>query len=324
MNVSLQKDFECLIEEQKILGKSPQGKEFADFERWLKEFPENSKIINLWKRESLNFLDRDMVRELSHRSITKGNLKEAFLIVMVWGYSGDARGPARVRLIMEQLNFLSSLERTIELLANKKIAEAYECLVVSGPKHLSTSFGSKLLYFFSTPDDEIQPLIFDRRIFLVLDKLGLSVGKSAVLTSKQYMDYLNLASEMAQKYSIPISQVEEHLFIFSGLVSGNYSWKRMFSFQMMSEDQKNKLALHLANTFSSYLENPQVLINGNGGGQYGGYVATGTLLGIKYELHAMTNKRVNLIEPELVRIDWDLVLLRGIARTVRDLLVVTN
>ena len=117
MNVALLKDFECLIEEQKILAQSPQGKEFADFERWQKEFPEFNESLKKWARESLNFLDRANVRELSHRSISEGNLTEAFLIVMIWGYSGDARGPARTRLIIEQPNFLESLKLALEFLA---------------------------------------------------------------------------------------------------------------------------------------------------------------------------------------------------------------
>ena len=37
MNDHLLKDFECLVEEQKIIGVSPQGKEFADFDRWIKD-----------------------------------------------------------------------------------------------------------------------------------------------------------------------------------------------------------------------------------------------------------------------------------------------
>ena len=324
MNVALLKDFECLIEEQKILAQSPQGKEFADFEGWQKEFPEFSESLNKWSRESLNFLDRANVLELSHRSISEGNLTEAFLIVMVWGYSGDARGPARTRLIIEQPNFLESLKLALEFLAENKIAEAYESLVVSGPKHLSTSFGSKLLYFFATPNEKIHPLIFDRRIFVILEELGMPVGNSPVLTSKQYMNYIELASSLALKYSLSIGEIEEHLFIFSGVINGNYSWKRKVTFESLSEDQRNSLAALLANTFASYLKDQQVLINGNGGGQYGGFVATGLIAEIEYELHATTNRNVNLIAPEFVRIHWDLVLLRGIAQSARDLLGITS
>ena len=324
MNEPLLKDFECLIDEQKILTESPQGKEFADFERWIQEFPEFSKTLRNWTRESLNFLDRATVREFSHRSISEGNLSEAFLIVMIWGYSGDARGPVRTRQIIEQPNFLESLNLSIGFLAKNKIVEAYESLVISGPKHLSTSFGSKLLYFFASSNDKVQPLIFDRRIFVILEKLGMSVGKSPVLTSKQYMDYIDLASNLAMKYSLSIGQVEEHLFIFSGLVNGNYTWKRKVTFETLSEEQRNRLASLLANTFSNYLKNPLVLINGNGGGQYGGYVATGSIAEIDYEIHATTNRNVNLISPEFVRVDWDLVLLRGIAQTVKDLIGITS
>jgi hypothetical protein len=53
-------------------------------------------------------------------------------------------------------------------------------------------------------------------------------------------------------------------------------------------------------------------------------VATGLLEGVEYELHSTTNRNVNLIEPEMIRIEWDLVLLRGIAQTVRDLLPINN
>jgi hypothetical protein len=174
-------------------------------------------------------LDRADVSEFSKHSIEVGNLAEAFLIVMIWGYSGDARGPARTRQIMEQPSFLDSLRISIDLLKKNEVAQAYECLVVSGPKHLSTSFGSKLLYFFSDSTEILKPLIFDRRIFQVLDELGMAVGKSPVLTSKQYMDYLELASRLAEKLNLSLSEVEEHLFIFSGLIAGNYGWKRKVS-----------------------------------------------------------------------------------------------
>ncbi|MTA07040.1 MAG: hypothetical protein F2522_05175, partial [Actinobacteria bacterium] len=219
------KDLECLIEEQKILGGSPQGREFADFDRWIQEFPEFESSFRNWTRETLNFLDRNSVRTIAQHSISQGKLVEAFLIVMTWGYSGDARGPARTRKIMEQANFEDSLSKTISFLNQDEISNAYEALIVSGPKHLSTSFGTKLLYFFSTSKGLIQPLIFDRRIFQVLIDLEMSVGKSPVLTVKQYMDYLELASKLADKYSISIGAVEEHLFILSGLSSGNYAWK---------------------------------------------------------------------------------------------------
>ena len=324
MNDRLLKDFECLVEEQKIIGVSPQGKEFADFDRWLKEFPEYSNSITQWNRRTLNFLDRADVSEFSQLSIELGNLAEAFLIVMIWGYSGDARGPARTRQIMEQPSFLDSLKISIDFLKKNEVAQAYDCLVVSGPKHLSTSFGSKLLYFFSDSTEILKPLIFDRRIFQVLDELGMAVGKSPVLTSKQYMDYLELASRLAEKLNLSLSEVEEHLFIFSGLIAGNYGWKRKVSFETLTDDQRNKLALLLANSFASRLSNPSILLNGNGGGQYGGYVATGLLEGVEYELHSTTNRNVNLIEPEMIRIEWDLVLLRGIAQTVRDLLPINN
>ena len=133
-----------------------------------------------------------------------------------------------------------------------------------------------------------------------------------------------LASRLAEKLSLSLSEVEEHLFIFSGLITGNYGWKRKVSFETLTDDQRNKLALLLANSFASRLSNPSILLNGNGGGQYGGYVATGLLEGVEYELHSTTNRNVNLIEPEMMRIEWDLVLLRGIAQTVRDLLPIKN
>ncbi|MCX6444866.1 MAG: hypothetical protein NTY85_04980 [Actinobacteria bacterium] len=320
MKAALLKDFECLIEEQKILGVSPQGKEFADFDRWIEEFPEFEKPLRIWTRETLNFLDRNSVREIAQRSILEGQIDFAFLIVMVWGYSGDARGPARTRLIMEQLNFSDSLLQSISFLNQNQILNAYESLVISGPKHLSTSFGTKLLYFFSNSENEVQPLIFDRRIFNILSDLDMSVGKSPVLTSKQYMDYLELASKLAKQYSISIGEIEEHLFILSGVSTGSYAWKRKISTEELSPDQRDKLAALLANTFVENLQNPIVLVNGNGGGQYGGYVATGLLGKVPYELHATTRTNINLIEPEMIRIEWDLVIQRGIAQTVRDLL----
>lgn len=321
MNEALLGDFECLIEEQLVIGQSPQGKEFADFDRWIREFSEFQEEISKWRRETLNFLDREAVRRICQRCISEGDLKGAFLIVMIWGYSGDARGPVRTRQITEQANFLKSIELSIELLGKNKIRDAYESLIVKGPKFLSTSFGSKILFFFSTSDAEIQPLIFDRRIFLILDKLGLTVGKSPVLTSKQYMDYLKMASELAKKYSISISQIEENLFILSGLNSGNYSWKRRVSFEFLNDEQQAKLAELLAKKFASRITNSNILLNGNGGGQYGGYVVTGEIGSEEYELHATTRNGVNLIKPDFTKLDWDSVLFRGIAQTVHDLAV---
>lgn len=319
MTEALRSDFECLIEEQSIIGQSPQGKEFADFDRWIREFSEYQEVVSQWKRETLNFLDREAVRRICQRCISESDLKGAFLIVMIWGYSGDARGPVRTRQITEQANFLKSLEATYKFLSKNQIQEAYESLIVNGPKFLSTSFGTKILYFFSTSNTDIQPLIFDRRIFLILDNLGLAVGKTPVLTSKQYMDYLRMASELAKNYSISIGQVEENLFILSGLNSGNYSWKRKVSFESFNAEQRDKLAALLAKKFASYATNSNILLNGNGGGQYGGYVVTGEIGSVEYELHASTSDGVNLIKPEFVRFDWDSVLFRGIAQSIRDL-----
>ena len=324
MTSTFLKDFEIMIEEQRIIGLSPQGSEFANFEKWLQEFPEYDQTIMRWVQQTLNFLDRSKVRELAKEALVRNRLDEAFLIVMVWGYSGDARGPARARRIIEEPNFEQSLQTCIEHLKKSRVLEAYESIVISGPKNLSTSFATKMLYFFCDDNCRPFPLIYDRRIFQILSKLELAVSKTPVLTGKQYLDYLALTASLAQKHLLSLEQVEEHLFIFSGLVAGNYSWKRPIDFETLGMESRDKLAFLLAETFASFLSNSEVLRNGNGGGQYGGFVVTGTWYGVDYELHTTTRQNVNIVKPEFTRYLWNLILLRGIPQTVRDLLSVDS
>jgi hypothetical protein len=322
MTSLLIKDFEIMIEEQRIIGLSPQGSEFANFEKWSQEFPEYRQTIMRWVQQTLNFLDRSKVRELAKEALVRNKLDEAFLIVMVWGYSGDARGPARARRIIEEPNFEQSLQTCIEHLKKNRVREAYESLVTSGPKNLSTSFATKMLFFFCEADSRPFPLIYDRRIFQILSQMELAVSKTPVLTGKQYLDYLELTASLAEKYQLSLEQVEEHLFIFSGLVAGNYSWKRPVDFETLQMESRDKLALLMSETFASFLDNSELLRNGNGGGQYGGYVVTGTFHGVDYELHTTTRQNVNIVKPEFTRYQWNLILLRGIPQTVRDLLSV--
>lgn len=320
MNIQLLRDFECLVGEQKILGKQAQGAVFADFSRWLEEFSEYEAKIVDWQRQTLNFLDGETVRRIASESIESNDLEIAFLVIMIWGYSGDARGPARTRRIMEQENFSASLKETIEALDANNIVKAYEALVQNGPKYLSTSFGSKVLYFFAPEESPLLPLIYDRRIFLILEELGLSVSKTAVLSTSQYMDYLKLANDLSCRYSISSSQVEEFLFILSAINSGNYSWNQEVIYESLSPNQREELSALLAHQFSLYLSGPTVIPNGNGGGQYGGYVSSGSLNEIEYELHATTESTVNLVKPDFLKVEWDRILRRGIAQSVRDLI----
>jgi hypothetical protein len=164
------------------------------------------------------------------------------------------------------------------------------------------------------------PLIYDRRIFLILEELGLSVSKTAVLSSSQYMDYLKLTHELSKKYAISASQVEELLFILSAINGGNYAWSQEVLYENLMPKQREELSALLAHQFASYLSGSTVMENGNGGGQYGGYVSSGTLNGIEYELHAATESTINLVKPEFLRLEWNRVLKRGIAQSVRDLI----
>lgn len=320
MNELLLKDFECLVREQKILGTQAQGAVFVDFQRWAAEFIEYQEKILKWQRQTLNFLDRASVRHLAAESIQSNDIDLAFLIIMIWGYAGDARGPARTRRIMEQENFTASLDLALKSLEVNDIAQAYEALVLTGPKYLSTSFGTKVLYYFASEKSPLMPLIYDRRIFVILEDLGLSVSKTAVLSSNQYLDYLKLTSDLASKYAIFPSQVEEFLFILSAITAGNYSWSQEVRYESLSADQRGELSALLSNQFASHLRGSTVLPNGNGGGQYGGFVSSGTLNEIDYELHATTESTVNLVKPDFLRVEWDRVLQRGIAQSARDLI----
>ncbi len=320
MNEQLFNDFECLVSEQRILGAQAQGAVFADFQRWAEEFKEYEEKILQWQGKTLNFLDRATVRTIASQNIQSEELDMAFLIIMIWGYAGDARGPARTRRIMEQEDFADSLKRANEFLQMNEIANAYDALVLNGPKHLSTSFATKILYFFSSVESPLMPLIYDRRISLILEELGLSVSKSAVLSSAQYLSYLKLAAELSNKYSIETGEVEELLFILSAITAGNYSWKQEVRYESLLPNQREELSALLAHHFASYLDGSAVMANGNGGGQYGGFVSTGTLNGIEYELHATTESTVNLVKPDFLRLEWNRVLKRGIAQSVQDLI----
>jgi len=320
MSETLIEEFEILLKEGQLIGQSPQGKEFADFDHWLSVFPEFASFFQNWSQRTLNFLDRKNVREIAQELILDNHLAQAFLLVMIWGYSGDARGPARVRLIMDQPNFIQALDSSIKSLKLNQVENAYDDLIVNGPKHLSTSFGTKLLYFFCEKNQQPTPLIFDKRIFDILNDLNFFPMKSPVLTSNQYMAYLRKISELADKYSLSTENIEEYLFIFSGIRSGNYSWKRHMDFHSLEDQQKNGLALLFSEYLATKLSDPSILPNGNGGGQYGGYVVTGTNRGAEWEIHIATHSSVNLIKPEFIRFDWNLILLRGIAQSTKDLI----
>lgn len=320
LNSQLNIDLECLIRERTILKLPPQGKQFADLDRWANEFPEYRNIITQWERETLNFLDRETVFRICVSCIDKGLWIEAFLIVMIWGYSGDARGPARVSVIVHQPDLSQHLRVAHNFLIQGDIASAYEALVVRGPKFLSTSFGTKILFFFSPRILAERPLIFDRRIFTILGKLGISVAKSPVLNTKQYLDFLDNAKELASKYQVSLSEVEEYLFILSGISVGNYTWLQKVDSQILNSSQLEELSLLFATTFAKYLNQAEVMINGNGGGQYGGFVTTGFRGNIEFEVHAASQSYVTLIKPTVVRNEWSAILERGISQSIRDLL----
>lgn len=313
-------DLECLIRERTILGVAPQGKQFADLDRWAREFPQYQEIITEWERKTLNFLDRDTVQELSLLCIEKGMWVEAFLIVMIWGYSGDARGPARVSAIVLQPELPLHLKVAHDYLLKGDIFNAYDSLVVRGPKFLSTSFGTKILFFFSPNNSTKRPLIFDRRIFVILEKLGIFVAKSPVLNTNQYMEFLVQAEKLATQFQISVSEIEEYLFILSGITVGNYSWMRKVDARYLEPSQLEELSHLFATTIAGYLQNPEILINGNGGGQYGGFVVTGLNKGNKFEIHVAAHGRVLLVKPTIAWNEWSAILERGISQSVRDLL----
>jgi len=143
-------DIAVQVQEWKILGKPRQGGIDWSLTSWVKEFPEHEVFLTQLKKRNLGLLDRHTVYGVVSEYLTKGELEVAFLVVMIWGFGFRGYGRFRSNKIIEDTNFISSLEKTVMALNKGDVISAYENLIENGPDGLGCAFGSKFLYF-ATP-----------------------------------------------------------------------------------------------------------------------------------------------------------------------------
>jgi hypothetical protein len=131
-------------------------------ERWIDAFPPDASMFaSLPER-----LDRTAVRRACVRAaVSPADAGRSFLAVMAWGYGRVGYGPFRVRRLLDAAPSVGAqLQAAASKVAEQQPVAAYACLGDHGAArlpHLGPAFGTKFLYFCSSPATR-PALILDR------------------------------------------------------------------------------------------------------------------------------------------------------------------
>jgi len=304
-------DIAVQVQEWKILGKPRQGGIDWSLKNWVKEFPEHEVFLTQLKKKNLGLLDRNTVYGVVSEYLTKGELEVAFLVVMIWGFGFRGYGRFRSNKIIEDTNFISSLEKTVMALNKGDVISAYENLIESGPDGLGCAFGSKFLYFAAPKNIENYPLIIDSLIGTAINNAGLSHINVQSLKADKYFELIKKFHEAAAFYEIHPDELEELLFTNVYKIYTSSDWA-IIQDSELTRNQKMSWAMLLATDIERKSHMTTVSRTFPGGGQYDC---------VRIQLYKQLDMEMNLngsifihSEP-LSRFDWSSAIKLGILKT---------
>jgi hypothetical protein len=304
-------DIAVQVQEWKILGKPRQGGIDWSLTNWVKEFPEHEVFLGQLKKKNLGLLDRNTVYGVVREYLAKGDLEVAFLVVMIWGFGFRGYGRFRSNKIIEDTNFISSLEKTVMALNKGDVISAYENLIENGPDGLGCAFGSKFLYFAAPRNIDNYPLIIDSLIGTAINNAGLSHINVQSLKADRYFKLIKQFHEAAAFYEIHPDELEELLFTNVYKIYTSSDWAIVQDSEL-TRRQKISWAMLLATDIERKSHMATVSRTFPGGGQYDC---------VRIQLYKQLDMEMNLngsifihSEP-VVRFDWSSAIKLGVLKT---------
>ena len=304
-------DIAVQVQEWKILGKPRQGGLDWSLANWVKDFPEHEVFLKQLKKKNLGLLDRNTVNGVVSEYLAKGELEVAFLVVMIWGFGFRGYGRFRSNKIIEDKNFISSLEKTVMALNKGDVISAYENLIENGPDGLGCAFGSKFLYFAAPKNMENYPLIIDSLIGTAINNAGLSHIGVQSLKADKYFELIKKFHEAAAFYEIHPDELEELLFTNVYKIYTSSDWAIVQDSEL-TRNQKMSWAMLLATDIERKSHSATVSRTFPGGGQY-------DCVRIKLYKHLDMEMNLNgsifMHSDPVSRFDWSSAIKLGILKT---------
>ena len=280
---------------------------------WIMEFPEYSEFLNDLYVEHLGFLDRKIVKDTIAKYAEHNCYVEGFLVVMIWGYAADPRGPFRTKRVLSQSIATESIEASYKALSENDIYVAYETLETRGPKFLGPAFATKYLYFAKAGDGSLTPLILDSLVSEGLKKWGGVSFSSISVGAKTYIDYLQYMSDSAAKLGVSPEDLEFLVFSETAKQKGNQSWSNRAGSQLVSESEIESWALLLAAEILLRDSNLVVYYSQPGGGQYECLSIRELEKRTGLEMDLNMAGSIHIFEPTPNRYSWEELISRGVS-----------
>jgi hypothetical protein len=182
-------------------------------QRWIDSFPAEAAAFTVLPER----LTRQAVRAACRCAAeSSAEARRAFLAVMAWGYGRVGYGPFRVRRLLDAApDAGTQLQAAARALREATPLEAYARLGDHGVPRLARlgpAFGTKFLYFCSSPGDQ-PALILDRLMaWWLRDNVGLVLNEIrwSVPTYRRY-----LASMYGWAGDLAVAADELEMCIFS-------------------------------------------------------------------------------------------------------------
>lgn len=282
---------------------------------WIKEFPEYEEFLSGLHTRRLGFLNRETVKQTVQDESENGKHVEAFLVVMIWGYASDSRGPARTKKILSQPNAEHSLAAAYVALLNDDLTAAYLALVETGPKYLGPAFATKFLYFASQSNIEPCPLILDSQVAEGLLRWGNTRYNSLSLSAQDYLGYLKYMSVAAEVLGLTPEDLEFLIFSENAKLKGNQSWANRPSEVRVSRTEIRAWAyLFCAEIL---LRNPNLVAyySQPGGGQYDCISIREIEKQTGFEADLNISGSIHFFEPVVNHFSWESLISRGVSGT---------
>ena len=256
------------VDEWVLSGRPDQNAIDWTTESWIVAFPEHKDFLQNLHYKHLGFLNRDIVKRTVRGESKDSKYIEGFLVVMIWGYASDYRGPYKTKQILSQDNALSSIEKAYVALLSGDIAGAYSALVTNGPKYLGPAFASKYLYFASQKSVVPTPLILDSQVAEGLARWGNTLYNSITASTKDYLNYLDYMKLAAEKIGLTEENLEFLIFSENAKLKGNQSWANRPSGLHVTATETRAWAFLLASEILLRDPNLVAYYSQPGGGQY--------------------------------------------------------
>jgi hypothetical protein len=284
-------------------------------EPWIVAFPEHKDFLQTLHTKYLGFLNRDIVKRTVQGESEDSKYIEGFLVVMIWGYASDYRGPYKTKQILSQDNALESIEKAYLALLSDDVVAAYSALVTNGPKYLGPAFASKYLYFASQQSVMPTPLILDSQVAEGLSRWGNMLYNSITASAKDYLDYLDYMKFAADKISIREEDLEFLVFSENAKLKGNQSWANRASEVYVSDTEKRAWAFLLASEI--LLRDPNLVAHYSqpGGGQYDCISIREIEKRTGLEADFNISGSIHFFEPVVNHYSWETLISRGVSGT---------